>query len=181
MTGPVSRYYTAGCEWILTTAGAGGGCTLNLGIHFTDLFVHLTGKRPKRLSASMNSRTNHTEVEDYSLVIMEAADGTACRIETGYPLPGGAKGRALECVLRGRQGYYEVREDEMLWVDGDAQAHHVAGPTDQTSIYPVFVRDCLDALREGRRPMADIEDDLAALELVEAAYRAARTKQVVEL
>jgi predicted dehydrogenase len=181
MTGPVSRYHAAGCDWILTTADAGGGSTLNLGIHFTDLFVHLTGKRPKRLWASMNSRTNHVEVEDYSLVIMEAADGTACRIETGYPLPGGAKGRALECVLRGRRGYYEVREDEMLWVDGDARSHHVAGPTDQTSIYPVFIKDCLDALREGRRPLADIEDNLAALELVEAAYRAARTKQVVEL
>ena len=181
MTGPVSRYYTAGCEWILTRAGAGGGCTLNLGIHFTDLFVHLTGKPAKRRWASMNSRTNRTDVEDYSLVIMEAADGTACRIETGYPLPGGAKGRALECVLRGGQGYYEVREEEMLWVDTDAQAHHIPGPTDQTHFYAFFVKDCLDALREGRRPVADIEDNLAALELVEAAYRAARTKQVVEL
>jgi predicted dehydrogenase len=181
MTGPVSRYYTAGCEWILTRAGAGGGCTLNLGIHFTDLFAHLTGKRPTRLWASMNSRTNHTEVEDYSLMIMEAADGTACRIETGYPLPGGAKGRAMECVVRGGQGYYEVREDEMLWVDRDARTHHIPGPTDQTSFYPLFVRDCLDALREGRPPVAGIHDNLAALQLVEAAYRGARTKQVVEL
>jgi predicted dehydrogenase len=181
MTGPVSRYYTSGSEWILTRAGAGGGCTLNLGIHFTDLFLHLTGKQPKRLWASMNSRTNRTEVEDYSLVVMEAADGTACRIETGYPLPGGAKGRAMECVLRGRRGYYEVREEEMLWVDSDAQSRRVPGPTDQTFFYASFVQDCLDALREGRRPVADIHDNLAALKLVEAAYRAAQTKQVVEL
>jgi predicted dehydrogenase len=181
MTGPVSRYYTAGCEWILTRAGAGGGCTLNLGIHFTDLFVHLTGKQPKRLWASMNSRTNRTEVEDYSLVVMEAADGTSCRIETGYPLPGGAKSRALECVLRGGQGYYEVREEEMLWVDTDAQPHHIPGPTHQTYFYSLFIKDCVDAMREGRAPVADIQDNLAALKLVEAAYRAAQTKQVVEL
>ena len=181
MTGPVSRYHTAGCDWILTKAGAGGGCTLNLGIHFTDLFVYLTGKRPKRLWASMNSHTNRTEVEDYSVVVMEAADGTSCRIETGYPLPGGVKGRALECVVRGRQGYYEVREDEMLWVDVDAREHHVPGPTTQTAFYPRFIKDCLDAVRQGRRPTADFQDNLVALELVEAAYRAAETKQVVEL
>ncbi len=180
-TGPVSRYYTAGSEWILTKAGAGGGCTLNLGIHFTDLFVYLTGKPPKRLWATMNRRTNHTEVEDYSLIAMEAADGTSCRIETGYSLPGGAKGRALECVGRGRQGYYEVREDEMLWVDNDGRAHHVPGPTGQTSFYGSFIKDSIDALREGRPPVADIHDNLAAMRVVEAAYRAAELKQVVEL
>jgi hypothetical protein len=43
---------------------------------------------------------------------------------------------------------------------------------------PLFVRDCLDALREGRAPMADLDDDLAALELV--VSRAARTTQAVE-
>jgi predicted dehydrogenase len=69
----------------------------------------------------------------------------------------------------------------MLWVDQNARAHHIPGPTDQTSVYPFFVRDCLDALREGRPPVASIDDNLAALELVEAAYRGARTKQVVEL
>ncbi len=180
-TGPISRYYQAGCEWMLTRAGAGGGCTLNLGIHFTDLFVYLTGKQPKRLWATMNSRTHHTEVEDYSLVAMEAADGTSCRIETGYPLPGGAKGRALECVLRGRQGYYEVREEEMLWVDNDARQHHIPGPTHQTYFYSFFIKDCIDALWEGRPPVADIHDNLAAMKVVEAAYRAAECKQVVEL
>jgi hypothetical protein len=111
----------------------------------------------------------------------EAADGTACRIETGYALPGGAKGRAMEFVLRGRQGYYEVREEEMLWVDRDAQPRPYPRPTDQTSFYAGFVQECLDALREGRRPVADIQDNLAALKLVEAAYRAAQTKQVIEL
>jgi predicted dehydrogenase len=180
-TGPISRYYTAGCEWILTKAGAGGGCTLNLGIHFTDLFVYLTGKAPRRLWATMNNRTHGTEVEDSSLIAIETEDGTSCRIETGYPLPGGAKGRALECVLRGRQGYYEVREHEMLWIDTDGRQHHVPGPTDQTSLYGVFIKDCVEALREGRRPVADIDDNLAAMQLVEAAYRAADTKQVVEL
>ena len=43
------------------------------------------------------------------------------------------------------------------------------------------LRVYLDALREGRPPVAGIDDNLAALEVVEAAYRGARTKQVVEL
>jgi len=180
-TGPVSRYYATGSEWILTKAGAGGGCTLNLGIHFMDLFAHLTGKRPARLWATMNTRTNNTEVEDYSLVALETADGTSGRIETGYPLPGGAKVRAFECVARGRQGYYEAREDEMVWVDNDGRPHHVPGPTGQTPFYATFIRDSLDALRAGRPPVADIDDNLRALRLVEATYRAAERKQVVEL
>jgi len=36
-------------------------------------------------------------------------------------------------------------------------------------------------MREQRAPVAGIQDNLAALKLVEAAYRAAQTKQVVEL
>lgn len=180
-TGPISRYFTAGAEWILTKAGAGGGCALNLGIHFTDLFVYLTGKRPRRLWATMNSRTNNVEVEDYALIAMETEDGTSCRIETGYPLPGGVKRQALECVLRGREGYYEVRENEMLWVDNAGQDHHIAGPTGQTPFYATFIRDSISALRAERPPVADIHDNLAAMKIVEAAYQAAVSKQVVEL
>ena len=180
-TGPVSRYFKAGCEWILTKQEAGGGCALNLGIHLTDLFTYLTHKTPKRLWATINSRANGVEVEDFSSIIMEAEDGTSGRVENGYTIPGGTKGMGLECVLRGRQGYYEVREQEMLWIDMYGRHEHVPGPTNQTYFYTQFVKHCLDALRDGRPPIADIHDNLAAFKVVEAAYKSAATKQVVEL
>jgi len=51
----------------------------------------------------------------------------------------------------------------------------------QTPFYGSFIKDSIDALREGRPPVADIHDNLAAMRVVEAAYRAAELKQVVEL
>ena len=37
--------------------------------------------------------------------------------------------------------------------------------------YPTFVRDTLQRLQDGRKPIADLSDNAAAVALVEAAYR----------
>ncbi len=181
ITGPISRYFEAGSEWILNRPESGGGCTLNLGIHFTDLFKYLTRKRPVRLWATMNNHTNGIAVEDYSCVIMETEDGTSCRIETGYALPSMARGPGLECMLRGPHGLYEVHENEAFWIGPDGRLEAIPGPTGQTHFYGSFLAECLSALREGRPPLATLEDNYEAFKLVEAAYKAVETKQVVEL
>jgi hypothetical protein len=36
--------------------------------------------------------------------------------------------------------------------------------------YPIFVRDTLQRLKDGRKPIADLSDNAAAVALVQAAY-----------
>jgi predicted dehydrogenase len=43
------------------------------------------------------------------------------------------------------------------------------------------VIDTIDALQSGRPPIADIEDNLAALRIVDAAYRSATQGKAVRL
>ena len=42
IAGPVARYERGGCSWMLDKRHAGGGSTLNLGVHFIDLISSLT-------------------------------------------------------------------------------------------------------------------------------------------
>ena len=39
--GPVSRYYQNDNVWNLKKAEAGGGCLINIGIHFPDLYFQV--------------------------------------------------------------------------------------------------------------------------------------------
>lgn len=46
--------------------------------------------------------------------------------------------------------------------------------------YPTFVRDTLQRLRDGRPPIADLADNAAAMDLVQAAYAIARNGATVD-
>jgi predicted dehydrogenase len=87
IAGPPQRYVDNGCEWMLDPGRAGGGCTLNLAVHFFDLFALLTGDRPSVVGATMSNATYGLAVEDYSAVTLSGggADGV---VETGYTVPG---------------------------------------------------------------------------------------------
>jgi len=47
--------------------------------------------------------------------------------------------------------------------------------------WPGFVADTVDAFHNGKAPIAGIEDDLAALRVVDAPYRSADQGEVVLL
>ncbi|MFH1603351.1 MAG: Gfo/Idh/MocA family oxidoreductase, partial [Pseudomonadota bacterium] len=80
--GPVSRYYDNGNVWNLKRNEAGGGCLINVGIHFPDLYLHLTGKQAKSVFAYTRNEVWGEEVEDFALVTVETQDGALCVIES---------------------------------------------------------------------------------------------------
>src|SRR5208337_963729 len=81
--GPLSRYRN-GSAWMLDLSQYGGGCTINLGVHFIDLFRLLTGQEIIGVRALMSNRSQGAEVEDYSALLLTAADATVGLVETGY-------------------------------------------------------------------------------------------------
>jgi len=84
IAGPPSRYEKVQCAWMLDKEVAGGGCTMNLAVHFVDFFCFSLEAMFKPWYALMNNRTHHKGIEDYSLMVLTAKDGTVGVVETGY-------------------------------------------------------------------------------------------------
>ncbi len=93
------RYRAAGCDWMLDPELAGGGCTINLAIHFFDLCRMLFGPKVRVLGATMAkyrveqaNRAHHgnhigqARQRRLSAVTFER-DGALCAVEIGYLYP----------------------------------------------------------------------------------------------
>lgn len=181
-SGPVSRYYQNDNVWNLKKAEAGGGCLINIGIHFPDLYFHLTGKKPKSVHAVTRNDVYGEEVEDFALVTVEMHDGALCIIECAYAHSTSPQAPSVEFSLHSkRYQFRSLGRDRMLWVDQEGNHNELEAPQGNTATYAAFVADTIDALQNGRAPIAGIQDNLAALRIVDAAYRSAAQGGVVQL
>ncbi len=85
--GSVDRYRQAGCDWMLRRSLSGGGCLLNLGVHFLDLARVLFGSaRPTVAGAMMSNALDGLDTEDHAVVLLRAG-ARACLVEVGYTYP----------------------------------------------------------------------------------------------
>ncbi len=181
-SGPVSRYYRNDNTWNLKQAEAGGGCLINIGIHFPDLYFYLTGKQPKSLYAVTRNDVYGEEVEDFALVTMEMQDGALCIIECAYVHATTPRAPSIEFSLHSkRYQFRSLGKDNMLWVDRQGHHHDLEAPQGNSAFYAAFMADTIDALQNGRPPIASIADNLAALRIVDAAYQSASLGKVVSL
>jgi predicted dehydrogenase len=180
-SGPVSRYYLNDNAWNVKQAEAGGGCLINIGIHFPDLYFHLTGKQPRSLYAVTRNDVYGEEVEDFALVTVEMQDGALCIIECAYVHTPTPQTPSIEFSLHSKRYHFRsLGKDTMLWVDQQGHHHELQAPQGNSAFYAAFVDDTLDALQHGRPPIAGIQDNLAALRVVDAAYRSAAQGRVVQ-
>lgn len=173
IAGFASRYVDAGCGWMLDPALAGGGCTINLGIHFFDLCVLLFGEDARVRSAAMSNAAWKHPVEDYSVVTVEHGQ-SFCVIETGYLYPAPTSSFDMHFAVRTPRHYLVASDQsraDLLTPAGERE--HLETGTTNVSQYPVFVADVLARVRDGRPPLAGFADLLPAIRLVDQAYAAA--------
>ena len=64
---------------------------------------------------------------------------------------------------------------------GSSEDALAAAQTVTMSRSPAFVADTLEALQNGRPPIAGIQDNLASLRIVDAAYRSSAQGEAVQL
>jgi len=183
--GPPSRYVDAGAAWMLDPTQSGGGCTINVGTHFVDLFRHLTGSDVKRVSAVMNSRGHGAHVEDYSIVVMTAADGTVGTVETSYTFPSGeAELREFSFALSTDTNYFRSTTDGMLLTrrsdPGDNRTSVVPIDLAAEFLYGHYVERVLADFAAGRRPVAGLAEAEAVMRVLDAAYASAKLGGAVQ-
>ncbi len=165
------RYRESNCAWMLDPKLSGGGSTINLSIHFMDMFRTFSGSAPQEIAALMANSTWNLPIEDYSSVILRAP-GAAGTIETGYTYPGALGIFDVRFSVRTSRHYLVVRSDDCVEVHRTCDSHieTISTPVSNAAWYPVFVTETIDRFAKGRPPVADLDSLVDAMELVDAAY-----------
>lgn len=173
IAGPPSRYREAGCEWMLDPERSGGGCGINLSVHFLDLCQLLWPRdRISVVGAHVSNSAGQTAIEDHSLMTLEAGAGRRCVVETGYLYPAPVGVFDMHFSVRTEAHYFVAQGPGEIEVsDMKGGRRRIAATTTNMPHYPTFVADTLSRLKDGRAPIANLSDMWAVMNHIDSAYR----------
>ena len=175
IAGPVARYERGGCSWMLERRYAGGGCMLNLGVHFIDLISSLTSSPITTVSAQIRTYRPDVTVEEQAVFTCRTAAGQIGVLETGYLYPSTAEDqRDFAFSISHTSSYIRGYADQFYIKPRDGQqgrATTVEYNTD--AFYPVFLRRSWADLADGSPPITGLRAAEHAVAVVEAGYRSA--------
>jgi predicted dehydrogenase len=184
----------AGAWRELADAGEGGGLLLDLGAHLVDQALTLFGS-PTRVYAEIDVRRPGAQVDDDVFVALEHAGGVRSHLWMSAIAPVG--GRSLRASgtrggvhtpgLDPQEGQLVagLRPGDEDWGVGEA-ARCVDADGERTvplqrGAYETFYAGVRDALRNTTDMPVDAHDSVAALRVIEAARRSARSAAIVNL
>lgn len=180
-------YYDQGNGW-RGTWEFDGGAFMNQASHYVDLLDWLIG--PVEKIQAMMSTTRDIEVEDTGVLNIKWRNGALGSMSvTMLTYPKNLEG---SITILGEKGTARIGgvavNDIQLWQfedakDYDAEIH--AANYETTSVYgfghPLYYKNVIDVLRGNASPETDGREGLKSLELLIAAYLAARDDRTVSL
>ena len=169
------RYRESGCSWMLDPALSGGGSTINLSVHFFDMFRRLTGSTPTDVTALMGNHSWGLPIEDFSSVVLRSPEAM-CTVETGYAFPAETGVFDVAFSIRTTRSYIVVRADDCMEIHRltDGAVTRIPVTPRNAPWYPLFTQDCIDRFARDRPPIATLDDLTEAMKIVDAAYAAGR-------
>ena len=159
------REYYSSSRWRGTWALDGGGALMNQGIHTVDLLLYLLGP-VLRVSGLIATRYHAIEAEDTASALLEFANGTQGTIDATTAASPGSPRRVR---ITGSAGSVVVEEDAASAVVSDVSNHQR------------IIEDFVAAIHDGRRPVCDAREGRRSVAVVEAIYRSARERRVIEV
>ena len=168
---------------------SGGGILTWLGIHDVDTLLWVVGEPVVEVAAMVGAVGDPSiGVEDVSSVSLRFAGGAIATLHHAYALP--ARGYRPSLAVRGTDASVELGQGEDLVLvvageDGFIREERTSFDVEELPGYGASghaaVADLLAAIHEARDPAASARELVAALEVIDAAYEAARTKRHVTL
>lgn len=168
VAGSPLRYPAMGCDWMLDPALAGGGCLINLGIHFVDLFAFLRQRKARFVGATLSDAAHRGALEDHARVLLDDDGGGAALIEVGYAHPDDEE--RLQSFTAIGQGWLAEARDDTCRLARGRDIDRFACSLDAGPLYADYVAATLDAAARGAAPVATLADLHAAMIIVDAAY-----------
>jgi len=170
------RYRNANSAWMLDPALSGGGSTINLSPHFIDLFRLFSKTVPAEVVSLMGNFTWRLPIEDYSSMIIRSSD-SVCTVETGYTYPAAKFGVFdLRFSIRTARHYMVARGDKVLEVHRTSDGFVEEFPIETSNLfmYPPFVTESIDRFVKGQPPLANLDDLVEVMKVVDAAFASSR-------
>lgn len=174
IVGPISRYEASGNSWMLSSATAGGGSAINVGVHFYDLASALTQSEVATVCGHTRKFRADIDVEEWASFTLTMKSGQTALVQTGYLYPTTPDDqREFSFSLAHENAFLQGYSDQIAIkrVDGAMSREKVEYNTDH--FYPVFLRDALARLKAGAPPGIGLDDAERAVAVVEAGYRSA--------
>ena len=167
------RYRDSGVGWMLDPSRAGDGPLFNFGPHAIDLFIELSRAVPDRVYAAATHAVHGLAIPDAVTVILQAgaAYGVA---ELSYTSPAGYDRHMI--VRTPVVSYSGLPDSGEIWV-ADGQGITVDGPTFDEA-YRLYTHDLVARFRDGRPPLAGIEQMVKILRVMNAAHRSLESGNV---
>jgi len=171
IAGPPERYITSGSPWMLDAARSGGGCLVNLGVHFTDLFLQGAGLRTAAVAASLSHTLHGGAVEDHATVVLTTEDGREAVIEVGYAFPSSPLQRYCSWSSAGADGFASIdTQGAATFTSTQGVTETAVLDVDSDSLYAPFVHRVADTLADGFAGLATLGELEDAMTIVWRAY-----------
>ncbi|MCC8067898.1 MAG: Gfo/Idh/MocA family oxidoreductase [Clostridiales bacterium] len=170
VAGPPSRYL-ATSKWMLETSLAGGGCMTNLGVHFLDLAMYLTGCTEADVLSSCYHRYTEYDIECYASSLLQMKTGASVVLETGYSYPMDVTQRDNRWNIVTKNGYYTLEQDYFEQRVYGEPTNRLVMSTDSDVYYPIFVRETLKQYLNGEKPRACLPEMLAVRRVLDEMDR----------
>lgn len=202
----VSQQVLSGqANWRASLAQTGGGCFIQLAVHYVHLFKWLLNARVTRVMAmAKNLSCPGIEGEDLACALLEFSNGALATLDMAWNTAG------EQFSIHGTRGTAEYIGNQMLMLDSDAGAYtgyvinYAGKSTSQTPSAPGAAaaqqaqtvsapplgdvnnpfnqhRQFLEAVRAGRAAPVSIASGVDDLRVVQAVYESARSGKAVEL
>ncbi len=167
-------------QWRGSVALNGGGVFMDNGIHAADRLRWWIGAEVETVSARIGHGRGLIEGEEHGTALLAFANGVTAMLQQALGTP-----RATGCCyveLVGTEGVLRVDTWRGLRISTLGKPwEDVAVPKEWPGGFDAEIGEFLAAIQDRRPPAATGEDARAALEIIQAIYRAAETGTTVRL
>ena len=172
--------------WFVDKDLAGGGALADMGVHSIDTVRYILGEpEPKEVYAKISTSFGDYDVDHTGVVMITWDTGAVSLIESGWWHPH-MDGPEAATRLFGTKGYASLFPTELKFKVSDQPGNFlVEMPTKEEhcdqSIYDKQMAHFIECIQKRTTPSPGLDEGLAVLKIVDAAYRSSETNEIIKL